>query len=102
MQSAQMSMRAALTAKDYDAIGKAAATLKTSFDVTEQFWTAKKADDAVAAAKAGGKGAADLATAAAAKNDEGIAAAQRVVAGTCMGCHTAHRERLADGSFEIK
>jgi len=102
LQSAQMAMRAAVTAKDYDAIAKAAATFKTSFEVTEQFWTAKKVDDAVAAAKAGAKGATDLAAAATAKNDEGVAAAQRAVAATCMGCHMAHRERLADGSFEIK
>ena len=102
LKSGQMAMRAAVTAKDYDAIAKAAATFQASFDVTEQFWTAKKADDAVASAKAGAKGAADLAAAATAKNDEAIAAAQRALAGTCMGCHTAHRERLADGSFEIK
>jgi mono/diheme cytochrome c family protein len=97
-----MGLRAAVTAKDYDGIAKQATTVKTSFDVVEQFWTAKKTDDAIAAAKAGAKAATDLAAAATAKNDEGIAAAQRALGGTCMGCHTAHRERLADGTFEIK
>jgi cytochrome c556 len=102
IQSAQGAMRTAVTAKDYDAIAKAAATFKASFDTAEAFWTAKKADDAIAASKAGVKGATDLAAAAAAKNDEGIAAAQRAVGATCAGCHMAHRERLADGTFEIK
>ena len=102
INAANMGLRAAVTAKDYDGIAKHAATIKASFDVVDQFWTAKKADDAIAAAKAGVKGATDLAAAATAKNDEGIAAAQRALGATCMGCHTARRERLADGSFEIK
>ena len=37
---------------DVAAIAKAAATFKASFEVTEQYWTAKKVDDAVASAKA--------------------------------------------------
>ena len=43
-----------------------------------------------------------LETAAKAKNEEGVATASRAVNGTCMGCHTAHRERLPDGTSEIK
>ena len=102
INAANMGLRAAVTAKDYDGVAKQAAAFKTSFDVVEQFWTAKKADDAIGAAKAGVKAATDLGAAAGAKNDEGIAAAQRALGGTCMGCHTAHRERLADGTYEIK
>jgi mono/diheme cytochrome c family protein len=102
IQSGQMGLRAAVTAKDYDGIAKHAATFKASFGVTETYFTGKKVDDAVTAAKAGAKAAADLATAATAKNDENIAAAQRALGATCAGCHTAHRERLPDGTFEIK
>ncbi len=102
MQSATMAVGAAVTAKDYDAVARHAATFKASFTISESFWTAKKVDDAIATSKAGLKGATDLETAAKAKNDEGIAAARRGVAGTCGGCHMAHRERLADGTFEIK
>ena len=68
----------------------------------EKFWTPRKTEDAIGFAKAGAKGAAELETAAKAKNEEGVAAAARAVNGTCMGCHTAHRERLPDGSSEIK
>ena len=79
-----------------------AATLKTMFADIEKFWTARKADDAIGFAKTGAKSAADLETAAKAKNEEGVATAARAVNGTCMGCHAAHRERLPDGSSEIK
>jgi cytochrome c556 len=102
VQAANTSLRGNVTAKNYDGIAKDAASLKTAFSTVEQWWTAKKVDDAIAGAKAAVKGATDLEAAATAKNDEGIAAAQRAIGGTCMGCHTAHRERLADGTFEIK
>lgn len=95
-------LRGHVQAKDYDAIATDAAALKTAFADIEKFWTARKVDDAIGFAKAGGKGAADLETAAKAKNEEGVAAAARAVNGTCMGCHTAHRERLPDGTSEIK
>jgi cytochrome c556 len=95
-------LRGHLQGKDYDAIAADAATLKPMFAEIEKFWTARKADDAIGFAKTGAKGAADLEVAAKAKNEEGVTAAGRAVTGTCMGCHTAHRERLPDGSSEIK
>lgn len=95
-------LRNHVQAKDYDAIAADAASLKTAFAEIEKFWTARKADDAIGFAKTGAKGAADLETAAKAKNEEGVATAARAVNGTCMGCHAAHRERLPDGSSEIK
>ena len=53
-------------------------------------------------AQSGAKGAADLEAAAKAKNEDGVAAAQKAVGSTCAACHMAHRERLQDGTFEIK
>jgi cytochrome c556 len=102
VQAAQMGLGAAVTAKDYDAVARYAATFRASFAVSEAFWSARKVDDAIAASKAASKGATDLERAAKAKDDEGIAAARRAVGGTCAGCHMAHRARLADGTFEIK
>ena len=89
-------------AKDYDAIAKDASAFKANFAKIEAFWTAKKVDDATGFAKAGGKAAGDLETAANAKNDEAIAAASTAMNGTCGSCHMAHRERLPDMTFEIK
>lgn len=95
-------LRGHVQAKDYDAIAADAAALNKLFADTEAFWTARKIDDAIAFSKTGAKGAADLEAAAKAKNEEGVATAARAVNGTCLGCHTAHRERLPDGSSEIK
>ena len=100
--AAQMGLRAAVTAKDYDTIAKHATTIRASLTSVEPFWTAKRADDAIAAIKAGVTAATDLETAAKGKNDEGIAAANRAVNGACGSCHTPHRERLAYGTFEIE
>jgi cytochrome c556 len=100
--AANQSLRNNVTAKDYDTIAKDAATFKASFAVAQAFWTGKQVDDAMKLAQEGAKAAADLETAAKAKNEEGVAAAQKAVGATCATCHLAHRERLQDGTFEIK
>ena len=97
-----MGLRGHVGAKDYDAIAKDAATLKDNFAKIEAFFTAKKWDDAINFAKAGGKASAELEAAAKAKNDAGIAAAQMAITPNCGGCHMAHRERLPDMTNEIK
>jgi cytochrome c556 len=99
---AAQSLRKNLEAKDYAAIAKDASTLKALFEGTEDFWTKRKADDAIAAAKAGVKASTDLEAAAKAKNEEGVTAAAKAVNATCKTCHDAHRERLPDGTSEIK
>lgn len=100
--TASQSLRKSVEAKDYDAIAKDAATLKELFTTTEEFWTKRNTEDAVTAAKAGVKAATDLETAAKAKNQAGVADAAKAVNGTCKTCHDAHRERLPDGTSEIK
>jgi cytochrome c556 len=95
-------LRAHVTAKDYDAIAMDAVNLKVNFAKVEAFWTYKKAADAIDFAKAGGKAATALGSAAMAKDDAGIAAATMAIAPTCGGCHMAHREALPDKTFEIK
>jgi cytochrome c556 len=100
--AANAGLRGDVTNKDYAAIEKHAATFKQAFTVAETFWTEKKAADAIQLSKDGLKGAGDLDTAAKAKNDDGIAAAQRGIGATCRGCHTAHRETLPDMTYEIK
>ena len=97
-----MGLRAHITAKDYDAIAKDAATFKENFSKIEAFWTQKKVDDAIKLAKTGHEGAEDLEKAAKAKDDAGIMAAQMKIGATCGGCHMAHREQLPDKTFEIK
>ena len=102
MNVTSQSMRKGVEAKDYEALAKDAATLKALFTSTEEFWTPRKADDAIAAAKTGVKAATDLEAAAKAKNDEGVATASKAINATCKTCHDGHRERLPDGTSEIK
>jgi hypothetical protein len=100
--AAAQALRGHVQAKDYDAIATDAATLKSLFADTEAFWTPRKAEDAIGFAKTGASAAADLESAAKARDEEKVGTAARAVNGTCQGCHTAHRERLPDGTSEIK
>jgi hypothetical protein len=87
---------------DYIPVEKDAAALKTAFESALSFSTARKADDAVKAAGAGVSAADDLTKAIKEKNYDAVAAAATAIGATCAGCHTAHRERLPDGTYEIK
>src|SRR5712671_8066101 len=66
-------LRRDVMAKDYAAIAKDASTFKANFAKIEAFWAGKKVDDAIVWSKAASKAAADLETAANAKNDDGVA-----------------------------
>lgn len=100
--AASAALRKGLDSKDYEAIVKNASALESLFESTEDFWAKRKMDDAIGFAKSGAKAAAALAAAAQAKNDEGVTAASKTLTGTCKQCHDVHRERLPDGSSEIK
>ena len=72
------------------------------YDVTEKFWKERKADDAIKSSAMGKAAAADLLAAVTAEKSEDARAAFGKLAGTCKGCHEAHREKLADGTYKIK
>jgi hypothetical protein len=86
----------------YMAVEKDTAILKAAFATIVAFWNAKKTDDAMKLANAAAKATADLETAVKEMDFEGITKAAGAMSGTCNPCHTAHRERLPDGTFEIK
>jgi cytochrome c556 len=101
--TANAGLRGAITNKDYAAIEMHAATFKASFTAANQFWTAKKQDDAIKFTQDGLKGAADLDAAAKAKNDDGINAARGTIGATCRGCHMVHRDQISENpaAYEI-
>jgi cytochrome c556 len=101
-QAANGAVRKAVPAKEYDVVATNAATLKGNFTKIEAFFAAKKVEDAVEISKRGVKAATDLEAAAKAKDDAAIDTASKALGGTCMGCHTAHREQLPDKTYEIK
>ena len=82
--------------------GKNAARLEMLFRDSVTFWQARKTEDAIAAAKTAVTAAGDAAKAASANNMTALAEATKVLGGTCMGCHNAHRERQPDGTYRIK
>jgi uncharacterized protein len=80
----------------------AATRLEAIFTEVQAFWAAKKIDDATATAgEALASAQAVLKAAAAHDMDSAVQAAQKL-SGTCNACHTAHRERLPDGTFKLK
>jgi hypothetical protein len=115
LNTANNTLRNNVKSIDYAGLEKDAATLKASFAVMLEYWQSKKADDAVKFVEDGIKAAGDLETAAKAMNYNGVLAAQNAVVGSnglafeggalpgvCVGCHMAHRQRMPDGSYEIK
>jgi cytochrome c556 len=87
---------------DYNPIDADVAKLRASFTVALQFWQEKKVDDAVAKTQAVMKYVDELETARKEKNYDSLMTAAAEIGKSCGGCHAAHREKLPDGSYEIK
>ncbi len=92
----------AVEAEDYDTVTKLANSAKDAFTVTESYWSKKSDADALKASQDGVKAAGDLGVTANLKSKEGAEYSAKVIRDLCAGCHMAHRERAADGTFEIK
>jgi hypothetical protein len=102
IQASSTALRLAVGSRNYDNATQLIAQLKDAFIVTQVYWAGKSADDATRAAQIAMKAIGDLETATRAKNDAGLLEAQVLLNGTCGNCHTAHRQRMPDGHFEIK
>jgi len=101
IDAAMQSLNKAIQAEDFDTVSKNAASMVDAFPVVEKYW-AGKAQDAATLVQKAEKVAADLGVAAGLKSGEGVAYSAKELTDICMQCHTAHRNRLPDGSFEIK
>lgn len=91
----------AIAAPDYVAASLSAQKIVDAFEIVQKYWKGK-ADDAFKLADAASKSASDLAVAAGFNSAEGVAASQKQLTAACGACHMAHRERLPDGTYEIK
>ena len=89
-------------AQDYMPFEEATARMKTSFAATVAYWQSKNVDDALKLAQDAAKQVADLEAAAKERDYRVVLDALTSLNDTCTACHTAHRTRLADGSFGIK
>jgi len=82
--------------------GKAAARLEVLFKNIHGYWNDKKIADATTAAQTA---VTSLQAVQKALSSNDMAAAETArgnLAGTCMGCHKEHREKLPEGGFRIK
>jgi mono/diheme cytochrome c family protein len=82
--------------------GKAAARLEILFKNIHGYWTDKKIADATTAAETAVTSLQAVQKALAASDMTAAETARASFAGTCMTCHTAHREKLPEGGFRIK
>jgi len=80
----------------------ASARLESTFKDVQAYWEHKKVDDAAGFAKNAVAAVQAVSNALAAHDMDAAAAANQTLAGTCTACHTAHRDRLPDGSFKMK
>ena len=100
---AMRKMRTALEAKSGSDLASEAKKVSDAFAGVEKFWTKRGgADDAVKLSMDAKTAADQLAAAATAGNMEESAAKLKALGSTCQGCHSAHREKLADGTYKIK
>ncbi len=89
---------AAIMNKDVAAAAAEAKKVESGFDTILAYWTAKKADDAIALATKARDAAKTIADA---KDSDAQAAARRDLQSTCNQCHMAHRGGTPP-DFEIK
>jgi cytochrome c556 len=87
---------------DYNPFDADIANLRASFTVALEFWQAKKVEDAVAKVQAVLKYVDELEAARKDKNYDALMTAAAEIGKSCAGCHAAHREKLPDGTYEIK
>jgi hypothetical protein len=99
--AANMALQGSLQG-DLAAVAKNAADMQAAFARIEAFWTARNTADAMGFAKNVQAVAREVQDAATAGNREAAAAAAGRIGANCMACHAAHRERLPDGSFQLK
>jgi multidrug resistance efflux pump len=81
---------------------KAAARLEVLFKNIHGYWNEKKVADATTAAQTAVTSLQAAQKALAANDMAAAETARASFAGTCMTCHTAHREKLPEGGFRIK
>lgn len=95
-------LRKEVDAKAFPDVAKDAATLEGVFKHVAEYFSKTSTTDAVESAHAAAAAAKKLEDAANAGNADDAAASLKAVAGSCAGCHMAHREKLTEGGYKIK
>jgi len=85
-----------------DEAGKAATRMEVLFKNIHTYWADKKVEDATTASQTAVTSLQAVQKALTANDMTAAETARASLAGTCMACHTAHREKLPEGGFRIK
>ena len=85
-----------------DEATKAAQRMEVLFKNIHAYWAAKKVEDATTAAQTAVTSLQSAQKALGSKDMVAAETARASLGATCMGCHTAHREKLPEGGFRIK
>jgi hypothetical protein len=96
------SLRKNLAAKDGAAASADAKKLQEVFDQVHDYWQKKNVDDASKFAMDARDGFHDVAEQASAGKFDDASATLKKASASCGGCHNAHREKAADGSWKMK
>jgi len=96
------SLKKNLDAKNGGAAAEDAQKLQGVFDQVHAFWMKKNVDDGMKFAMSARGGFDKIAQQASAGKFDEATATFKVTTANCGGCHSAHREKAADGSFRIK
>ena len=99
--AALQNVNKAMKTENFKDVVTAADAMKPGFEVVKTYWDIKKVATPLGWAKDGIKAIGDLQTAAALDSKEGVEYALKELTATCMSCHTAHREKMPDGTFGI-
>lgn len=90
----------AIKAEELEAVEKDAGTIVEAFAVVERYWASKS--DVMPLARAATKAASDLRVSAQQRSVEGVDYSAKELAAACTTCHEAHREKMPDGTYQIK
>jgi cytochrome c556 len=87
---------------DLSPVVAAAKAIDAALASIDNFWVARKTQDAVEFNAASRKAAMAVAKAAESKDAAATGEAVKALQGTCRTCHDAHREQLPDKTYRIK
>ncbi len=87
---------------DLNAAAEAASDMQAALVKIEEYWTQKNTADAIGFAKNAQAIVKEVHDAAAAGNKDAAVAAAGKIGAACGSCHMVHRERLPDGTFQLK
>ena len=99
--AAQAAATKAMKDENFEEVEKQAAMIVEAFPAVEKYW-AVRAPDVLPMVRVASKAASDLRVSAQQRSVEGLEYSSKDLTEACTTCHAAHREKMPDGTFEIK